>query len=99
MSTLDSNRGGSSDSEVKPTDNAEGKLVLGFLAIVAMIVGMVATIYYPWPGGKFGVGDFIEFWFRELILVGALVGALIFVALVWLWKTVRSLFARDKSAL
>jgi hypothetical protein len=49
------------------------------LAIVVGIAGMIISIYYPYPSGQLmDVKGFIQLWFRELLILGVFIIALIY---------------------
>jgi uncharacterized membrane protein len=62
-------------------------VIIGSLAIIATIGIMVASIYYPFPNGQsMSASGFIQLWLRELLIVGIIIVALIFVGIRWLWQ-------------
>jgi len=58
--------------------------------VFVILVGMAWYLTFDWPSGKHpDVDDFILFWFRELLVLGAL----LIVACVW---AVRKLLGSDR---
>lgn len=51
-------------------ESKPGSVVKLFLGLALIIAGMLCFVTYDWPGGKFGLIDFLIFWFRELLVLG-----------------------------
>ena len=65
-------------SEPESRSSAIVKLVVSIAVILA---GMAWFLTYDWPSGKkVGVGDFVMFWSRELIILGLLLVAFLAIA-------------------
>lgn len=57
------------------------------LAVVVMLAVMIGSIYYPFPNGQpMDVEGFIKLWLREVILLGGILIAFIFVGIRWLFQ-------------
>ena len=64
----------------KSPANALGKVAIAFLAILIILGGMLWSVYYQLPDGlEINFIGFIKLWFRELVITGALILALIIV--------------------
>jgi len=55
----------------------------GVLAIcgLALIAGMLLFFLYPYPNGAPSIGEFVVFWFRELVILGVIAGAILWGAI------------------
>lgn len=75
------------------------KLVLVVLSLIALVLAMIASIYYPYPSGKtLGIAGFIALWFREILILGTVVALFVAIGCAWLWKMVRKPVARSQGA-
>jgi hypothetical protein len=70
------------------TKNAlKRNIAIAILAIVVMLVVMITSIYYPYPSGQsMDIAAFIKLWFRELLILGVLLIAIIYEGSSWLWR-------------
>jgi hypothetical protein len=74
-------------------------LWLFIAGVLILILGMAASIYYPFPNGKsLSLGDFIALWLREILILLGLLVAVVVGGVSWLRKTLRERTARDKNA-
>ncbi|OYY94194.1 MAG: hypothetical protein B7Y41_07665 [Hydrogenophilales bacterium 28-61-23] len=83
---------------LKSTNNSENRApssvkrawFLFTLTIGTMIAVMTVSVFYPFPSGnKLGVWDFIQLWFREIIIVGFILIVLVGIGVRWLWRLLR----------
>lgn len=65
--------------------------IVGLVLLVIVMLGiMVGFYYYPWPhGGRPTVGEFIAFFFRELITIIVLAVAVVTAGALRVWKAFR----------
>ena len=73
-----------------------GKAVLVIVSLCLLVIGMVWSLDYPFPGGKLDFWGFVGLWSRELLIVGGAVVVLLYVAVV---KLVKSLSKHKKDGL
>ena len=51
---------------------------------------MIVSVYIPTPNGKpMTVSDFIQLWFREIIIFGSVAVAIVVAGIHWLWRQLR----------
>jgi len=65
-------------------------IAIFILAVVVMLAVMIGSIYYPFPNdqGMDAMG-FIKLWFREIILLGGIVIAIVFAGIRWLFQRLK----------
>jgi len=61
----------------KPNDSS--KSLFGWLFIIVAV--MVASIFYPYPGGEMDFKTFVSFWLREIIVLGFFLVVFVWVGL------------------
>ena len=86
----------SSQERSHPGESGSGILVA--LSLVALIVAMVASVYYPYPSGKpLGVVDFLLLWLREALIVAAALAVVVVLALAAVMNALRRLLQRARN--
>ena len=79
------------ESHSKPHPTSGGKLWLVAVGVLVLLLGMVASIYYPYPGGKsLGLGNFLLLWFRELLILLVVVVVVLIGAISKMRKSLRA---------
>jgi hypothetical protein len=61
------------DSDQNARSPDFGAIVKAVVCIAVLVGGMAWFVSYDWPSGKaVSFGDFLIFWFRELVILGGL---------------------------
>ena len=79
-----------SEATTPPSATSKAWTVAGMAACLVVIVGIMVAFYnYPWPGGPPSTGEFVAFFLRELLLIGALVVAVFIAAGSRVWRAIK----------
>ena len=79
-------------------NSLQRNIAIAILAIVVMLAVMIASIYYPFPSGQsMDIAGFVTLWFRELLILGVLLIAIIYAGGRWLWRRFNESKSRDQN--
>jgi hypothetical protein len=87
------NRGNPPPGGRRADDKVPAAAWIFFAVVVLLVLGMVGSLYYPFPAGPLDVASFIALWLREIVLLLAVFGGLLFAFALWLRRKVKRRFS------